>query len=179
MSNEETFGAEGSESNPGRRRVLKAAAWSAPVIALAVATPMASASVVVPPASVPTTFITGQISAASTATQRIGTYENGSVIYNSANTSTDTGNIFLEFGTTNTAFAITYNAAAFTAAGWTLVSATPELVTFMGPPLANGSARSIPSVTWTGLLADRATLSAGVYAENSNVADLAISARFR
>src|SRR6185312_16374919 len=39
------FGAEGSESNPGRRRVLKAAAWSAPVIALAVATPMAAASI--------------------------------------------------------------------------------------------------------------------------------------
>ncbi|GGF12731.1 hypothetical protein [Subtercola lobariae] len=133
-----------------RRQVAVGAAWAAPVVALAVATPFAAASVVF---DSPTAYVTGTLTATGTsATARSATYSGGSMTYNSAGVSgQDSGNLTLTvYNTKPTIWTTTISTAAYVSAGWTLVSAniTTQTYVFAHTAVTNGAVVTMPSVVW-------------------------------
>jgi hypothetical protein len=160
-----------------RRQVTAGAAWAAPVIALAVATPLAAASDV--PVQQPSTFVSGSIQASSTPTARIGTYGGGNVTYYNLGSSLTTGPLTVEILSTTPNFVISYDEAAFAAAGWVLTSSSAQVITFTGPELSGGQSRTIPPVTFTGAAGARGTVSVDVYATNPDIPSVPQSAVFR
>lgn len=133
-----------------RRGVLKTAAWAAPVVAVAVAAPLASASVVF---DSPTAFVTGTLTATgSAATTRSASYSGGALSYSSAGTpGVNSGNITLSLSNAKPAFVVDFDAvaAAYVAAGWVLVSKSNALIVFTHVPISDGGTISMPAVTWT------------------------------
>lgn len=140
-----------NSSGISRRSVIKAAAWSAPVIAVAVATPLASASVSV---DSPTALVTGTLTATGTyATHRTATYSGGALTYNSNGVvGLNSGNITLTFSNGNLpgwTLTTTDLVTAYVAAGWAFVSQSPALTTFEHAPIANGQVVTMPKVVWS------------------------------
>lgn len=145
---------ESTESAPKkgltRRQVAVGAAWAAPVVALAVATPFAAASTVF---DSPTAYVTGTLAATGTSsTARSATYSGGSMTYNSAGVSgQDSGNLTLTvYNTKSTIWTTTINTAAYVTAGWTLVSAntTTQTYVFSHTAVTNGTVVNMPTVVW-------------------------------
>jgi hypothetical protein len=134
-----------------RRQVTTAAAWAAPVIALAVATPLAAAS---DPVESPTAYVSGAINATGTSsTARTATYSGGSLNFDSAGISgVDSGNLTLVVSSTRAGWTTSTDIpAVYQAAGWTLVSASPDgtVFGFSHAPISNGQSVSMPGVTWS------------------------------
>ncbi len=142
-------------SSISRRSLVKAAAWSAPAVAVAVSVPLAAATT--SPPVTPTASVTGSIGATGTnATVRTATYSGGALSYDSAGQpGVDSGNITITIYNTKSTqgWAIADLAAfvaAYQAAGWTLVgSATQAATSFTHAPVSNGSTITMPAVTWT------------------------------
>jgi len=151
-----------------RRAVMTAGAWSVPVVAVAVAAPMAAASVP-PPVNQPSTFVSGSITASSTPTTRVATYGGGAVTYYDLGSGLDTGALTVELSSTTAAFVLSYDLAAFQSAGWVLVSSDPQLVIFTGGALTGGASRTVPPVTFTGANGARGTVGVDVYAANPDI----------
>lgn len=135
-----------------RRTVIKAAAWAAPVIAVAAAAPLAVASVTF---DSPTAFLTGTLSATGTsATARSAVYTGGNLSYDSAGAvGMDSGTLTITLYNAKTASwsiaDLSAVVAAYQTAGWVLVgTAAQGLTVFTHPPISNGSVISMPAVTW-------------------------------
>lgn len=133
-----------------RRGVLKTAAWAAPVVAVAVAAPLASASTTF---DSPTAFVTGTLTATgSSATSRSAVYSGGALTYTSAGTpGVNSGTITLALENTKPTWTVDFEAvaAAYVAQGWVLVSKSNALIVFTHIPISDGGTISMPSVTWT------------------------------
>jgi hypothetical protein len=134
-----------------RRQVTAAAAWAAPVIALAVATPLAAAS---DPITVPKATVTGTIGSTTQGTTRTVTYSGGTVSYNNAgDASITSGNLELTFAWNRPTLVPNFDAAAFAAQGWVVLLAYApgaSVFSFAHAPIANGEATTVPSVLWSG-----------------------------
>ncbi|UFS57878.1 hypothetical protein [Subtercola endophyticus] len=133
-----------------RRQVATGAAWAVPVVALAVSTPLAAASVVI---DSPTAYLTGTISATGTsASPRTATYVNGSMTYNSAGVAgQNSGNLTLTvYNNKPTIWSTTISTAAYISAGWALVSANTvtQVYIFSHTAVTNGVVVTMPTVTW-------------------------------
>ncbi|WP_291055801.1 hypothetical protein [Herbiconiux sp.] len=132
-----------------RRQVTLGAAWSVPVVAIAVATPLAAASVVF---DSPTAFVTGTLTATGTnQTARSATYSGGALTYNSAGVpGLNSGNITLSFLNNRTpSWTLSGDiVTAYQNAGWTLVSSSAAATVFIHSAINNGQSVTMPSVVW-------------------------------
>ncbi|NQX35555.1 hypothetical protein [Herbiconiux sp. VKM Ac-2851] len=160
-----------------RRQVTTAAAWAAPVIALAVATPLAAASEVF---DSPTAFVSGALAATGTsATQRTATYEGGALNYNSAGVpGLNSGDITISVYNNKTAsWTLTTDVVtAYQAAGWVLVTASPESTVFIHSAISNGATISMPAISWSAPAgSSKPVLGIMVSSDNDDVSGLGVS----
>ncbi|NQX14075.1 hypothetical protein HQQ80_20810 [Microbacteriaceae bacterium VKM Ac-2855] len=136
-----------------RRTVASGVAWAVPTVAVAIAAPAAAASTA-PVFDSPTAYVTGTLTATGTAaTPRSALYSGGALSYNSAGTpGQNSGNISLTFYNNKPAtWATVLDVAAYTAAGWIVVSADPvaQRFVFFHPAISNGASVTMPVVSWT------------------------------
>lgn len=156
-----------------RRSLVKAAAWSAPAVAVAVSVPLAAATTV--PDS-PTASVSGAIAATGTSTTvRTATYSGGSVTYYAAGTSiANSGTLTLTISNTNLAFSIASLAtvvASYVSAGWVLSgTATQGLIVFTHTPITSSTPVTMPTITWSAPIGStKAKLLIAVESDNDDV----------
>lgn len=140
-----------AQASMNRRSVMKAAAWAAPVVAVAAAAPAFAASPVI---DSPTAYVTGTLTATGTTTSaRTATYSGGQVTFNSAGQPIDSGTLTLSFTNTKVttwSMSTTDIIALYVAAGWVLVSNNLEAsIVFSHAPISDGGVVSMPSVAWS------------------------------
>lgn len=132
-----------------RRQVTLGAAWAVPVVAIAVATPLAAASVVF---DSPTAYVTGTLTATGTGSgPRSAVYSGGALTYNSAGVpALNSGGLTITFYNTKTASWTLAGdiVTAYQNAGWMLVQSTPASTVFIHTAISNGQSVSMPAVTW-------------------------------
>ncbi|MDR6866525.1 hypothetical protein J2Y69_001118 [Microbacterium resistens] len=136
-----------------RRTIVTGAAWSVPLIAVAVSVPRAAASDV----TSPTALVTGAIQAGVTSSTRYAQYGGGQVTFASAGVAgIDSGRLSVSISNlTSTKFQlITLESvvAEYEAAGWTLVVATEALIEFTHAPIVDGGTVLTPAIRWEGAL---------------------------
>lgn len=133
-----------------RRSLVKAAAWSAPAVAVAVSVPLAAATTVF---DSPTAAISGAINVkGSSTTTRSATYSGGTVEYYSAGSAVaNSGTLTLTITNSNLQFTTVLDdvKAAYIAAGW-VVSGTPTqaLIVFTHTPITSSTTITMPTITW-------------------------------
>ena len=156
-----------------RRTLVKAAAWSAPAVAVAVSVPLAAATTV--PDS-PTASVSGAIRATGTSsTVRSAVYSGGSVSYSAAGTSiANSGTLTLTITNTNLAFSIASLAAvvaSYVSAGWVLAgTATQGLIVFTHTPITSSTPVTMPTITWNAPVGStKAKLLISVESDNDDV----------
>lgn len=142
-----------SGAQTSRRTVLKAAAWAAPVVAVAAAAPIAAATTTF---DSPTAFISGTITATGTAsTPRTATYPGGVLSYDSAGVpGVDSGELTITLFNGKpgswTLNDINGVVAAYQAAGWVLVGTASNTGTvFAHPAIHSGETIVMPKVVWS------------------------------
>ncbi|QWT24870.1 hypothetical protein KPL76_05795 [Subtercola sp. PAMC28395] len=155
-----------------RRQVATGAAWAVPVIALAVGTPLASASV-----TSPTATVTGTITGSVGNGVRTVKYSNGGVSYDSAGDPTlpDSGILTIKLAWDNSAYVITYDSVP---SGWVLVSAssTVSVVQYEHAPISNGASITFPTVTWKALsTSGHVNFSVQVESDNQNIGSAGVT----
>ncbi|MEA9986511.1 MULTISPECIES: hypothetical protein [Subtercola] len=153
-----------------RRQVALGAAWSVPVIALAVASPAQAASV-----TLPTAAVGGSIGVVQGATVRTATYSGGYMNYNAAGTTTTSGNLTLTFAwrTTGSWTMSPPDTAGFTAQGWIQSSSSAGTLVFTHAPIADGTTVTIPTVKWTGT--NKPQISVSLESDNDNVSGTSVA----
>lgn len=131
-----------------RRTIIKAAAWAAPVVAIAATAPLAAATEVF---NSPTAFITGKIEAHGVAaTARWVNYGPGTVGFDTAGyPGLDSGNLTLTIvQPSQSGWALTTALVAdYTNAGWTLASDANGVTVFTHAPIT-GSVITMPAIRW-------------------------------
>lgn len=163
-----------------RRTIIKAAAWSAPVVAVAATMPLAAASVVF---DSPTAYVTGTLTATGTnATVRTAVYSGGAMTYNSAGApGLNSGAITLTFTNNRSAQFTIANLQsvvnAYVAAGWTVVGTpTQGVFIFEHAPISNGATVTMPSITWSAPVgSNKPLLTIGVSSDSDDVSGQGLS----
>ena len=163
-----------------RRTLVKAAAWAAPVIAVAAATPLAAASTTF---DSPTAYVTGTLTATGTSSvARTAVYSGGALTFNSAGVpGVNSGNILLTFSNSKAASWTIANLAAvqasYIAAGWTAVGTpTQGFFSFSHAPISNGATVTMPAVTWAAPVgSSKPGIVIGVSSDSDDVSGLGLS----
>ncbi len=132
-----------------RRSVVKAAAWAAPVLAVAVAAPLASASTT--PAPQPTARVIGTLAGAVGGGTRTVSFSNALVEYNADGTNLETGNITITLPLFGNApeFPLVVDEASWAANGWTRLSNAGGNARFRHPSISSGSVLA-GTASWSG-----------------------------
>lgn len=161
-----------------RRTIIKAAAWAAPVVAVAATAAPAFAATT--PVNEPRAVVTGSVYASSTTSTRTLNYTGGAVTFDPAATTESTGDIYVSFsisGVHAASYSFNIDKAAFIAAGWTEVGS--DGLNWMSPGLSSAGSITIPPASWTTSPVPAPLLpivaSVGMFVANSNVASTNLS----
>ncbi|GAA2249649.1 hypothetical protein N1031_19705 [Herbiconiux moechotypicola] len=160
-----------------RRQVAVGAAWAAPVIALAVATPLAAAST--GPVSEPAAAISGALNASFAGGVRTVNYSAGAVTYDPDGSGLTTGNITVAlslFGDSPN-FPLTVDNASWTSLGWTRLSDRNGTARFQHAAISSGT---IPTGTasWSGADSDYVSVAVNLAVAQAGIGAVGLTYTF-
>lgn len=173
MSIESTTAANAASTGITRRKVIKSAAWSAPVVAMAVATPLASASMTPDPK--PNAYITGTLTGTHDTVTRVVSFSNGIVTYDADGTDLETGNITVSlplFGNMPD-FPLAVDEASWTSLGWTKLSNAGGNMRFRHSSIASGTV-PMGTASWTGAADDYVQVAVGMTVAQGGVGSVGL-----